>query len=285
MRRNIPQKILEAFKRDLLFTRKIKSDCEKQKVFFAIRGNKLDIYYKGGRLFSFDKKGFKTHFKYASLISKKWGDYLTEEELSAIKLTKDFDSNYSRIKENCSKYSGKEALGVSAMYHRDSYISGKDIVVLDIEVSFESFEDDKNQDRIDIVLFNKVSQTLQFVEAKHYSNSEIWAKLDSDAGPKVINQIKRYEKQIKERRDEIIQEYSAYIAILNDMFALSLPAPKKVEDEVILLIFGFDRDQKSGRLAKYVTKNPKFTGLKVHPVGGETNINLEHLWKVESIKI
>jgi len=279
MRRDIEPEIVERFVNSRLFREKIKTDCERQNILFTIRGKKLDLYHKGGRLFSFDKNGFKTHFKYASLISKKWGDYLSEEELSKIKLTQDFYSNYTRIKENCSKYSGKEALGVSYIYHGDSYLSDKNIVVLDIEVSFESLEKGKKQDRIDILLFNKETQTLQFVEAKHYTNSEIWSKSD----PRVVNQIKRYEGQIKRRRDKIITEYCTYIQTLNSMFSLTLPEPKVVEDQVILLIFGFDSDQKSGRLSEYVQKNPKYAGLKVKSVGSEKSIKLENLWKVNCL--
>ncbi len=70
-------------------------------------------------------------------------------------------------------------------------MSDNNIVVLDIEVSFESFNEENTQDRIDILLFKKDTQTLQFVEAKHYSNTDIRSKTT----PKVIDQINRYEIQ------------------------------------------------------------------------------------------
>ena len=52
---------------------------------------------------------------------------------------------------------------------------------LDIEVSFDNKDEDKpdanrkrnRQDRIDILLFNKSESKLRFVEAKHFSNTDI----------------------------------------------------------------------------------------------------------------
>ena len=121
--------------------------------------------------------------------------------------TSDFKTNYPRIKENCSNYSGVEALGVSQLYHKYSYLSDSNIVVLDIEVSFQSFTDEKKQDRVDGLLYNRETQTLQFVEAKHYSNSEIRSK----SKPEVIAQIKKYENQIAGKGADIKKAYSSYI--------------------------------------------------------------------------
>ena len=63
------------------------------------------------------------------------------------------------IKENCSLYSGVESQGVSKIYESYSFASIKSknspIVVLDIEVSFESIDENRLQDRIDVLLFEK----------------------------------------------------------------------------------------------------------------------------------
>ena len=111
-------------------------------------------------------------------------------------------------------------------------------MVLDIEVSFASMDEDKKQDRIDILLFNKRKQSLQFVEAKHYSNKEIW----STGTPKVIKQINRYNFQITKQRDDILKAYTEYINVINNLFNLSLPKSTTLENKTILLIFGFDND-------------------------------------------
>ena len=177
MKRRLENTIEENLKNNIFWSKIICPDCREQNAFLAIRDNRIDLYHKGGKLFSYNKNKFKTHIKYASVITKSEEDkdYISESELSNHKLASNFEDNYSRIKENCSNYSGIEALGVSSIYHKHSYLSkNDDIVVLDIEVSFKSLSDEGKQDRIDILLFNRKTQALQFVEAKHYSNSEIW---------------------------------------------------------------------------------------------------------------
>lgn len=252
----------------------LESDCKNQNIFLAVRNNSIGIYHKGGKLFNFEKNEFKTHIKYASVIDNSEIAYLTENELSKNKLITDFKNNYSRIKENCGLYSGIEALGVSEIYHKYSYLSRNNIVVLDIEISFEALEktNGEKQDRIDILLYDLNTRTLKFVEAKHYSNPEIW----SNGTPKVIGQIKKYETQIKTNKTEIIAAYKNYMEAINSVFDLELPLPEKVEEKVTLLIFGFDNDQKNGRLQKLILSNPVFKGFQVYCK--QDKINPSSLW-------
>jgi hypothetical protein len=278
-KRKLENSIIDDLKNNYLWSGKIQNDCKKQRVFLAPRNNLIDFYHKGGRLFCFDKQGFKTHIKYASVIPKTGKDYLTEPELSDYKLAADFKTNYHRIKENCSNYSGIEAAGVSAIYHKYSYLSDNNIVVLDIEVSFESFNEGKKQDRIDILLYKKDAKTLQFVEAKHYSNKEIWSRTT----PKVINQINRYESQIFERRSEILSSYTEYVKILNSIFDKSLPEPTNIEDKVTLLIFGFDQDQKTGKLKKLITENSEYSGIKNYSIGNIKGVVMENFWNTKGL--
>ncbi|ERP30689.1 hypothetical protein [Chitinivibrio alkaliphilus] len=260
-----------------LWSNKIEQDCKNQNVFLAIRDNRIDLYHKGGKLFTYDSNGFKTHLKYASVISSNGKDYLTEAELSDYKLASDFESNYLRIKENCSNYSGIEASGVSEIYHKHSYLSDSNVVVLDVEISFESLKQENNQDRIDILLFNKESKTLQFVEAKHFSNNEIWSRTT----PKVISQIKRYESQLSKRKNEILSEYIDYIKVINGIFNIALPEPEELDDNVTLLIFGFDNDQKKGRLKKLIFQNNEYTGLKNYSIGNIKKVVTGNLWNAK----
>ena len=260
-----------------LWSNKIEHDCKEQKVFLAIRDNRIDLYHKGGKLFTYDRNGFKTHLKYASVISSNGKDYLTEAELSDYKLASDFESNYLRIKENCSNYSRIEASGVSEIYHKHSYLSDSNVVVLDIEISFESLKQKNNQDRIDILLFNKESKTLQFVEAKHFSNNDIWSRTT----PKVIGQIKRYESQLSKRKNKILSEYINYIKVINGIFNIALPEPEELDTNVTLLIFGFDKDQKNGRLRKLISQNDEYTGLKNYSIGNIKKVATGNLWNAK----
>jgi hypothetical protein len=278
MKRNLEETLVIKLQNSDLWNNQIKQDCLKQEVFCAIRNNEIDFYYKGGRLFNFDINGFKTHIKYAAVIEPNGKDYLTQDELKQLKLATDFESNYKRIKENCSKYSGAEALGVSEIYHRNSYLSNNNVVVLDIEVSFESFTEG-TQDRIDILFYNTETATLQFVEAKRYSNTEI----RSETEPKVISQIKKYENQIKARKNEILIEITNYIKILNSIFKINLPEPKEIDPKVTLLIFGFDNDQKQGRLKKLIVENPFFKGIKSYRKGKISDVVTQNLWNAKEL--
>ena len=279
MKRRLEKIIEDKLISSSLWSNKIEQDCKNQNVFLAIRDNRIDLYHKGGKLFTYDRSGFKTHLKYASVISSNEKDYLTESELLDYKLASDFESNYPRIKENCSNYSGIEALGVSDLYHKHSYLSGSNVVVLDVEISFESLNEENNQDRIDILLLNKDSKSLQFVEAKHFSNKEIWSRTT----PTVISQIKRYESQLAERKPEILSEYIDYIKMINRIFGMALPEPVEVDNNVTLLIFGFDNDQKSGRLKKLILQNKEYAGIKNYPIGNIKKVVPDNLWKAKTL--
>ncbi len=120
-----------------------------------------------------------------------------------------------------------------------------------------------------IILTDKV---LYFIEAKHFSNKDIW----STTTPKVIEQIKKYEEQISKRKDDIIEAYTNYVNILNSIFGLKMPPPLKIEDKVSLLIFGFDQNQKDGRLQQLILDNPEYKACHVYCK--QDKVNPTTLW-------
>ena len=279
-RRNLNQSIIEGLKDSDLWNKQLKKDCENQKVFLAIRDNNIGFYHKGGRLFGFDKKNrFDTNIKYAAIITiNKNSDYLFEDELKNITPIDNFHdaTNYKRIKDNCQLYSkGTESEGVSKIYHKHSYLSNNtDIVVLDIEVSFEALDkkDGSRQDRIDILLFNKHTKTLKFVEAKLFSNKDI----KSSTTPNVIEQIRKYEKQIKNKEKDILQAYKNYVATINeifkDMIPRPLPIPEEIDKTVSLLIFNYDENQEKGTL-EIIKSKIRDNNIVVKSIGDTSNMN------------
>ena len=168
-------------------------------------------------------------------------------------------------------------VGVSCIYSNYSYISStSEIVVLDIEVSLESLNPDKNQDRIDILLFDKQKKQLIFCEAKHYSNKEIWSQKGSS--PDVVGQVQRYVKQISTKGDCVLQEYGNYVNTANKLFSLNLPCPDNINQQVVLMVFGFDRDQLSGRFTELFKANmPK--DLKYYAIGNVASLKIENVLK------
>ena len=82
-------------------------------------------------------------------------------------------------------------------------------------------------------------------------------------------------------KKEIIAAYKNYIEAINEIFGLRLPVPEKVEENVTLLIFGFDDDQKKGRLQKLILKNPAFKGF--HLYYKQNKINPTTLWNAKPL--
>ena len=249
-------------------------DIKKGIVFPCIREERIDFYHKGGKLFQYDKHGFKTHIKYASVIERNNKNYLTQDQLKNCVLISDFTKGYTRIKENCKNFSGVEGTGVSDIFQKHSYAKASGVIMLDKEVALRSNDLGKNHAIIDILLYNPAEKKLKFVEAKHYSNPEIWTATEAN----VANQIKRYENLIILRKMEIISGYNNYIEIVAELFDAYLPLINDVECKVPLLIFGFDSDQRSGRLKKLRLDKPKFEGINIYPIGNVGEINLDNLW-------
>jgi hypothetical protein len=273
-KRIFSKELIDNLKNEKLFNDKLLQDIQNGNVFPAIRKNYIDFYYKGGRLFHYDKNGFETHIKYAAVILEPNKSYLNDKIDYTFKVN--FLDHYERIKENCANYAGTESIGVSDLYHQFSYVFPKDIVVLDIELSLESLEEGKKSDRIDILLFSNQSQELHFVEAKYYSNSEIW----SNTQAKVISQIERYNKQISTREKDILDAYYNYNIAVNNLFGLSLKAPLKVFQYVTLFIFGFDDDQKRHRLNTLILENASYKNKNIYNYckGNTKKMDIKPLW-------
>src|SRR5208282_6268144 len=67
-----------------LFKKCLLPDIRSGEVFPAIRKDYIDFYYAGRRLFGYDKDGFKTHIKYASVLKTK-NPYIRENEIATCK--------------------------------------------------------------------------------------------------------------------------------------------------------------------------------------------------------
>jgi hypothetical protein len=270
----------EKLKKEPLYERLLLDIKNSGDVFPAIRNERVDFYHKGGKLFSYDKGGFKTHVKYASAYKEHPDAYIAESMLKNLNPIQDFSDSYKRIKENCSLYSGVEAQGVSKIYGKYSYASKESanlsIVVLDIEISLKALDEDRAQDRIDLLLFEKEKKRLIFCEAKDFSNSEIWA--GSGKKIKVVEQVERYVNQIKDKKDQIITAYNNYVKIVNNLFELTLPLPETICSKVPLIIFGFDRDQLKGRFNVLFEKEVGNI-ISYYPIGNVSGFNPENMVK------
>ena len=273
------QRTLEAAAVKILITdslwKKLKPDIDTGTVFPTIRKNEIHFYYRGGKIFGYDSS-FKTHFKYASVIDGHGitNEYFSESDLKRCKLISNFAIGYERIKENCKHYSGIEALGVADIYHRYGYVhSNSDVVVLDIEVAFPG------EGRIDILLFKKSTKQLQFVEAKHFSNSDLWSKVGGPH-PRICSQIIRYNACIKKNTHDILTAYINYIDIVNKLFKLKLPTPTSIIEKTKLYIFGFDNNQKQGRLNNLILNRSDhaFHPIPIYVKGNPKDVDANNIF-------
>jgi hypothetical protein len=259
--RRLPEGFTDGLRGHELWTERLREDCERGEVFATVRRDCMDFYYAGGRLFHYDGREFSTHIKYASVIdaSDEDANYLTAEQLRDRVLISDFVSGYESIKEKCGLYARTEAAGVADVYKINGYMARHtpEVILLDVEIAFGS----RKTQRIDFLLMNTRTRTLRFVEAKHFSNREIW----STGTPAVVGQIARYERAISRERNAILSAYGAHVEYINALFpAARLPPPQDLDGRVTLYVFGFDNDQKHGRLKQLIIDNPEYGGVNVY---------------------
>lgn len=288
------------------------ADIKSGEVFPAIRNDYICFYYKGSRLFTFDLKNrFQTHIKYAAVIHSK-KTYINQADLTGGEL---FASNFSdpdtyqRMKENASLYSGVEAIGIAELYAKNSMASLASskseyggYVVLDIEIAFanpqslseEMQDEDKIQDnfdgnklkkfdRLDILLLDANTGELRFVEAKHFTNPELWSEVGTP--PKVVAQVKRYVEQVKnaDKTDQILAAYKNFLYYLDELFGTSCKCTMALSLDdtapVSLWLFGFDANQRDGRLKKLLINDKSLMDIYYYPSGNVKKVDACGLWR------
>lgn len=258
------------------------ADIKMGEVFPAIRNNEIDFYH-GGRLFGFGSSGFDTHYKYIPGINNMNGnDYLSENKLSNYPRSATFIDGYSRIKELCKLYAGKEAVYVSRLYRNFNELfspqSLTTVIPLDIEICFHSHNRGKGKlDKIDILFYNTVSKSLRFCEVKCFSDSRLYAS--NTNVPEVVNQMSRYEYQIINRPSEIIDAYKNHVDALNRLFNLQIPMPVKIDNKpIFLLITGFNQQQKTAVVTPMVYNFMSNYNIDCYTIGDTKNCKLKTMW-------
>jgi hypothetical protein len=283
--RSVDGSLVKKIKSEPLWKDFLCDDCKKGEVFLAVRDKAIDFYHKGGRLFRYTSKGFGTDVKYATTLQEKDGannrdlfkqGLVYASELAKLKPVSDFTKNYKMVKQNCKEHNkDSEASLVSKLYHKYSYLSKSDIIVLDTEIAFSPLQKGKTQDRIDILLFDL--RALQFVEAKRFSDSRLY----SNSTPEVIGQLERYKKQLQERVPEIQTQYCRYIENLNMIFDMNLPPPQTVETEPILWIFDYNIQEKAK--IKEIMTNSQYKGIKVYAAGATKDTLPKSIYEAKAV--
>jgi hypothetical protein len=278
-RMRVPPKLLSSLIKEPLYKDHLLKDMRGGEVFMAFRRRSVDFYHAGSKLFGYDDGSFRTHRHFIPLPVGK--DYVTQIEAESPIQGVNYSIQYEEIKKRCLLYAGYEGRGVSFLLKRGGYLlhEGKnDICCLDVEITFQegSSSPRSKPNRIDILLFNAQTRALRFVEAKHFSNGEVWAL--EGRKPKVVSQIAGYNDLIKAQAGSIVADYALYVEKLNETLGLSLPTPTKVDPDCRLFIFGFDRDQQQGRLRKLLLEDGSLEGIRHYLLGDPRRVSVEQLW-------
>ena len=240
-------------------------------IFIAIRNGYLNAYYKGNSVMRLNlgpggQLRGSTHYKYLLKPSHR-PEYVSvvdgqpviasHEQLFLSDL-----SDVALLKNAAKPYAGVEKAGVHEIIKSNPNI-------VDVEIAFGSVSaaDGKaTAPRMDFAALqsNGEEVRLTFFEAKHFSNKEL--KASADNTPPVVAQIERYSALLRTHADEV---HDAYLSVFSyflgmkgnvlhnpvraardRLMELVLSEKKRlvIDLEPRLVIFGFDDDQKKGKV-------------------------------------
>jgi hypothetical protein len=129
------------------------------------------------------------------------------------------------------------------------------------------------------LLYDNDEKSLLFCEAKHFSNKELWS--EEGTVPKVTKQLDRYNDQIANNKDAILEQYAAHFKILNTLFDSKLNKPKYVYEKCGLLLFGYDGLQKE-KINKLLVDDGSLNDHKSYYIGDISKLKIETLYKAIS---
>jgi|GEM_PF-745351 len=230
--------------RNEFFTKCLLPDIRSGLVFPAFRKTDIDFYYLGRKVCSWGTGTFKTNIAYLAAFQNRPEGEVTEAEFSQLVVCRSFRDAYSQIKSHISLYEQPESGEVARLLKDHSCFKTSNsgpIVVLDIELSLKALDEGRKQDRIDLVLFHLKEKRIRFVEVKMFENKEIWPTPEGKVA--ITGQIARYKRQRDQNCNELTQSYCQYVCLLRDLFGTKLPEPEAIDENVDLLITGFDTPQ------------------------------------------
>ena len=226
----------------------LKADILNGDVFPAVRKNELHFYYMGGCLYKFVGGRFTRDKNFEKFgVDKSLSEYDNAKRQIEIK----FANNRGKDKE-------RRLLSALNKHTFDSAYGG-DVVVLDIEVNLNGTVGGGK--KCDLVLLNKSTDEIMFVEGKVFSDSRVNVAVSFT--PEVIEQVNTYTYALKEQNQNILVQYGIHIDIINRIFGTSFRAPKRLIEPCKLLVYGTPLER---------TKNGEYTVSKINEELGASNV-------------
>jgi len=200
---------------DKSWWRKVADD---KNIFILIRNNELRVQANGGLLLQINQDlqsniVCRIHEDFLSLRSEQ-DPYVvlkesTCEPIQRIEGLNGFVKHYEKIKRRINIFTGKERQAVQ-------YLANNVRQVVDIEIGFEGElnhnASKKSVPRIDMAAITD-NGTLVFFEVKLFSNSEVRSKKT----PKVVSQLKKYQRILSQKGNEIITAYQEQLKIYTQL--------------------------------------------------------------------
>ena len=235
-----------------------------KELFLAIRNDAINVYYRGNSLLKLNwNKGEisgEIHYKY--LLKPQESEYIRiDPKYGRICLSEprclfmdDLTNNIDEIKIAAKPYASPEKEGVY-----DIVLANPNI--LDLEIAFgtsRNDEKDRAAPRVDFAALQPDGQNIKivFFEAKQFTNQELRA---SGRNPKVINQIMKYTRLLEENCEKIRKSYQTVCRNFRDLQGsnkkcsmiesiANKPEMLRVDTNPRLVVFGYDRDQETGKV-------------------------------------
>ena len=240
-----------------------KALVEDKETFVGVRDNSVNVYYRGASLLRLKPSGTggvagEVHYKYLVKPRLEEGDeYVSIGDGGGI--------DVSRLTRMISDQVEVDALKAAARNFADEEKTGvhrvamqPDNAVVDLEVAIS---DGRVARRIDIAALVELDDAVavRFFEAKVFANKELRAR---DPGtPRVVGQIRAYARLIEAHRDEIKRSYRRVCENLCSLEGIDLSgrrgaliskvvngAGMEVDASPRLVVFGFDSDQRDGKV-------------------------------------
>ena len=232
-------------------------------VFVAIRNNSVNAYYRGCSLLKLDWRGGaiegEVHYKYLLRPSisrpyvKIFNGVAALPDNPGDWFLRDVDA-LGELKKAAQPYAGKEKTGV-----HDILIANHN--VLDAEIALGGEESNPSSPRIDFAAFQERNDEMRlvFFEAKHFDNDDLRAYRDAE--PKVVKQIANYSRRLTQDDEQVVSAYRRVCSNLLSLKGMSQRHPSRhgmlkrfaegslslaVNSEPVLIVFGFDADQRDG---------------------------------------
>ncbi len=262
-----------------------------QETFLAIRGEYINVYYRGCSLLLLELKENR-------IVGSVDYKYLLRPDLHDGNRSIKILDGKPQIGEDCSHfflgdlgdvndlkravepYAGEEKIGVHKII-----LNNPNVVDTEIAIS-----DNGRAPRIDLAALHKVDGRIEvmFYEAKHFNNPDLRA---NEAGtPKVLKQISTYSRLLEEQCNDLRNSYTDVCRNLSELCGVAKRHPERhkllgdiemgtshlfVDTEPWLLVFGYDADQKDGlNWKKYRDRLRKELGGRVKMVGRSEELEL-----------